>query len=113
MLIEAFVFRRSDVGGDDGSGFLLELFRESHAKGPVSFREGAGVGGAFSCAGGGGGGGNATGVILPERPCSALVESRDSRGGSLGRTIGAFPASRACQSGIHCCTTVLDSIPKE
>lgn len=101
--MEAFVWRRSVVGGDAGSGFLLELFRESHAKGPVSFLDGVGVGAgvAFSCAGGGGGGGgNATGAILPERPCRAPADSRDSRGGNFGRTLGAMhlPPSRETSS---------------
>lgn len=66
------MFRRSDTVVDDvESGFLLELFLDSHAKGPVSFLDaGAGFSCAgFSCAaGGGGGGGNLTGDILPERP---------------------------------------------
>lgn len=73
------MFRRSDiveVGGD--SGFLLELFRDSQAKGPVSFLgAAAGFSGAcFSCAAGAaGGGGNLTGDILPERPWIEAVES--------------------------------------
>lgn len=79
VAIEAPVFRRSDivdVGGD--SGFLLELFLDSQAKGPVSF---LGAGAGFSCAGfscavgGAGGGGNLTGDILPERPWTEAVES--------------------------------------
>jgi hypothetical protein len=101
VAIDAPVFRRSAVvvaaGGD--SGFLLELFLDSQAKGPVSFLVvvGAGAGAGFSCtAGGAGGGGNLTGDILPERPCSPLaefVESRESRGGSLGSMPAAFEPS--------------------
>lgn len=84
-MTDAFVFRLSVVGGGEDSGFLLELLRDNHEKGLVSFRAGAGAGVGFSCAGGGGGGGgNLTGDILPERPCKADVESRESRGGSLG-----------------------------
>jgi hypothetical protein len=99
VAMEAPVFRRSAVvvaaGGD--SGFLLELFRESHANGPVSFLDVGGGGAGFSCAAGGaGGGGNLTGDILPERPCSAVVESRESRGGSFGSTMGAFAPSADC-----------------
>jgi hypothetical protein len=99
VAIDAPVFRRSAVvvaaGGD--SGFLLELFLESHAKGPVSFLAVGGAGAGFSCtAGGAGGGGNFTGDILPERPCSPLaelVESRESRGGSFGSMPGALEPS--------------------
>jgi hypothetical protein len=71
VAIEAFVLLLS-VGGRGGdSAFLLVLFRESHEKGLVSFRVGAGAGSdaAFSSfAGGGGGGGNLTGDILPDKP---------------------------------------------
>lgn len=101
VAIEAPVFRREsvvvDAGGD--SGFLLELFRDSQAKGPVSFLDaGAGAGAGFSCAAGGaGGGGNLTGDILPERPCSAVVESWESRGGTFGREAGAFAPSAVGQ----------------
>lgn len=100
VAIDAPVLRRSAVvvvaGGD--SGFLLELFLESHAKGPVSFLvAGAGAGFSFSCtAGGAGGGGNFTGAIVPERPCrplAELVESRESRGGSLGSIPAALEPS--------------------
>lgn len=108
VAIDAPVFRLSAVvvaaGGD--SGFLLELFLDSHAKGPVSFLDvdGAGAGFSFSCtAGGAGGGGNFTGDILPERPCSPLaaefVESRESRGGSFGSVPGAFEPSVDRQLG--------------
>lgn len=84
VVTDAFVFRLSAVGGGEDSGFLLELFRDSHEKGLVSFLD-VGGGAGFSCAGGaGGGGGNLTGDILPERPCMADVESRESRGGNLG-----------------------------
>jgi hypothetical protein len=101
VAIEAPVFRRSAVvvavaAGND-SGFLLELFRASHANGPVSFLdvEGAGVG--FSCmAGGAGGGGKLTGDILPERPCSPVVESRESCGCSLGSMLGTLVPSADC-----------------
>jgi hypothetical protein len=79
VAIDAPVFRRSAVvvaaGGD--SGFLLELFLDSQAKGPVSFLV-------------------VVGDILPERPCSPLaefVESRESRGGSLGSMPAAFEPS--------------------
>jgi hypothetical protein len=106
VAMDAPVFRRSAVvvgaGGD--SGFLLELFRESHAKGPVSFLD-VGAGAGFSCtAGGAGGGGNFTGSILPERPCSPLaelVESRESRGGSLGRRPAALEPSAERQCGFR------------
>lgn len=85
VLIEALVFRLSATGGGEDSAFLLELFRDSHANGLVSFLEGGGAGAAFSCAGGaGGGGGNLTGDILPERPWVAPAEFRDSLFGSLG-----------------------------
>lgn len=98
VVIEALVFRLSATGGGEVSGFLLELLRDSHAKGLVSFREGAGAGIVFSCAGGGGGGGgNLTGDILPDRPCSAPVESRESRGGSLGSRFEAFAPSTTGQ----------------
>lgn len=96
VVIDALVLRRSVTGGGEDSGFLLELFRDNQAKGLVSFLAGAGAGAGFSCtAGGGGGGGNLTGDILPDRPCKALVESRESRGGSLGRRVGAFAAPPA------------------
>lgn len=98
VLIDEFVFRRSEVCTGGVSGFLLELFRDSHANGLVSFLEGAGAGAAFSwAAGGGGGGGNLTGDILPERPCRPFVESRDSRGGSFGCPLGFFAPSGICQ----------------
>jgi hypothetical protein len=104
VAMEAPVFRRSAVvvaaGGD--SGFLLELFRESHANGPVSFLDVGGAGAGFSCAAGGaGGGGNLTGDIVPERPCSPVVESRESRGGSFGSTLGALAPSVDCQRQGH------------
>jgi hypothetical protein len=103
VAIDAPVFRLSAVvvaaGGD--SGFLLELFLESHAKGPVSFLDVGGGGAGFSCtAGGGGGGGNFTGAIVPERPWSPLmelVESAEARGGSFGNWPGAFEPSVQCQ----------------
>ena len=96
--MEAFVFLLSVVesGGDSGC-FLLELFRESHEKGLVSFRVGAGGGGnelCFSGAGAGGGGGNLTGDILPDSPCSPLAESR---GGSLGGCPEVLAPSASCQ----------------
>lgn len=94
------MFRRPVVtGGGDVSGFLLELCRDNHAKGPVSFLvDGGGAGTDFSGAGGaGGGGGNLTGDILPDRPCSALVESRDSRGGSFGSILEVFVPSAGRQ----------------
>lgn len=99
---EEVVFLLSAVasGGDSGC-FLLELFRESHEKGPVSLREGAAGGGGseecFSEAGGGGGGGNLTGDILPDRPWRLPVESR---GGSVGGppSSGLFAASGKRQS---------------
>ena len=104
VAMEAPVFRRSAVlvtaGGD--SGFLLELFRESHANGPVSFLDVGGAGAGFSCkAGGAGGGGNLTGDITPERPCNPVVESRESRGGSFGSMLGAFAPSVDCQPQNH------------
>jgi hypothetical protein len=92
-LIEAVVFRRSAEGGAVASAFLFEVFRESHEKGLVSFRETAGGGAAFSWVGGGGGGGNLTGDILPDKPCIALVESRESLGGSFGSRPEAFAPS--------------------
>ena len=98
---EVLVFLLSAVGsGGDPGCFLLELFRESHEKGLVSFRVGAAGGGGsevcFSEAGGGGGGGNWTGDILPDRPCRPLAESRD---GSLGAPEGSglLAASEYCQ----------------
>lgn len=93
VVTDAFVFLLSVVGGGEDSGFLLELLRDNHENGLVSFREGAGAGATFSCAGGGGGGGNLTGDIRPERPCIADVESRESRGGSLGRGPAGFAPS--------------------
>jgi hypothetical protein len=98
VAMDALVFLRSVVesGGDSGC-FCFELFRESHENGLVSFRVGAGGGAGnelcFSFSGGGGGGGNLTGDILPERPCSPLVESR---GGRVGGRSGLFAASRKC-----------------
>lgn len=83
------MLRRSAIVVATDSGFLLELFRDSHAKGLVSFLDVGGGGAAFSCtAGGWGGGGNLTGDILPDRPWSALlVESRESRGGNFGSVV--------------------------
>jgi hypothetical protein len=97
VLIEAPVFLRSDTGGGETSAFLLELLRDSHANGLVSFRATGGAGMGFSCAGGGGGGGNLTGGIAPEKPCSEVVESRESRGGSLGAGAVGFATSVYCQ----------------
>jgi hypothetical protein len=97
VLIEAFVFRRSVVDGMADSVFLLDVFRDNHEKGLVSLRETAGGGADFSWAGGGGGGGNLTGDILPDKPCIALVESRESLGGSLGSRPEAFAPSVQCQ----------------
>jgi hypothetical protein len=95
VAIEAFVFLLSveDRGGD--SGFLLELFRDSHEKGLVSFLVvGGGKEICFSTAeGAGGGGGNLTGDILPESPCRPVME--DARGGSFGRIEEAFAAPSA------------------
>jgi hypothetical protein len=99
VAIEAPVFRRSavDVAAGVDSGFLLELFRESHANGPVSFLDVEGAGAGFSCtAGGAGGGGKLTGDILPERPCSPVVESRESRGGSFDSMLGTLAPSADC-----------------
>lgn len=80
---------------------MLELFRESHANGLVSFRvTGAGGAGFSRAAGGGGGGGNLTGDIWPDRPCSPLadaVESLESRGGNLGNRPASFVPSIASQ----------------
>jgi hypothetical protein len=101
VFIEAFVFRRSVVVAGCASAFLLEEFRDNHENGLVSFRETGGGGAAFSCAGGGGGGGNLTGDILPERPCNAVVESRESLGGSLGTTPAAFAPSVQSQTVPH------------
>ena len=97
VAIEAPVCRFSavEVGGAD-SGFLLELFLDSHANGPVSFLVGAGAG-FSSVAGGAGGGGNLTGDIRPERPCSEPVESWEARGGSFGTEPGVFVPSTSCQ----------------
>jgi hypothetical protein len=93
-LIEVVVFRRSAEVGAEGSAFLFEVLRDSHEKGLVSFRETDGGGADFSWAGGGGGGGgNLTGDILPDKPCIALVESRESLGGSFGSTAEAFAPS--------------------
>lgn len=98
--MEALVFRRSERGGEAASGFLLELFRDNHENGPVSFLVGAGEGSGFSGAGGvGGGGANLTGDIRPERPCG--VESRLSRGGNLGSRLGAFAPSATSQLSDH------------
>lgn len=91
MFIEAFVLRRSVVVAGV-SAFCFEEFRDSHENGLVSFRDGGG-GAGFSLAGGGGGGGNFTGDILPDRPCIADVESRESRGGSLGSGLLFFAPS--------------------
>lgn len=91
MFIEAFVLRRSDVVCGV-SVFCFEELRDNHENGLVSLREGGG--GGFSEAGGGGGGGNFTGDILPERPC---VESRESRGGSLGSGLVLFAPSASGQ----------------
>lgn len=95
VAIDAFVFRRSPDGGGEGSVFLLELLRESHEKGLVSFLDTGGADIVFSwIAGGGGGGGNLTGDIRPDRPCVALaVESRESRGGNLGADPVVFALS--------------------
>ena len=80
---------------------MLELFRESHANGLVSFLDtGAGGAGFSWTAGGGGGGGNLTGDIWPDRPCSPLaeaVESLESRGGSLGSRSESFVPSASGQ----------------
>jgi hypothetical protein len=94
---EEFVFLRSDVGMGGDSTFCFELFRDSHAKGPVSFRVGAEGGGrelCFSCAGGAdGGGGNLTGDIFPERPCKPSPVLEWFRGGSFGKGPGSFSFS--------------------
>lgn len=93
VAMEAPVFLRSVIVVDDGgdSDFLLVLFLDSHAKGPVSFLDVVGgfsgaveaaeaveaveAAGAAGAAGGAGGGGNLTGDILPERPWIEAVES--------------------------------------
>lgn len=99
--MEALVLRRSARGKGGEPGFLLELFRDSHAKGLVSFLVTAGGGAGFSWrTGGGGGGGYLTGDIWPDRPCKPLaeaVESRESRGGSFGSRLGALEASAVGQ----------------
>lgn len=62
--IEALVLRRSARGRGGDPGFLLELLRDSHANGLVSFLVTAGGGAGFPwTTGGGGGGGNLTGDI--------------------------------------------------
>lgn len=95
VLIDAFVFLRSDVDAGGVSAFLLELFLDNHEKGLVSFRATGGAGVAFSwTAGGCGGGGNLTGDILPDRPWVPPVESRESLGGSLGAAPEAFAPSK-------------------
>jgi hypothetical protein len=98
---EEVVFLRSavDNGGDSGS-FLLDVVRESHEKGLVSFLEVDDGGGndacfsfSFSGTGGAAGGGeNLTGDMLPESPCSPLAESRPRVGSS------ATPSSRDTSS---------------
>jgi len=55
--MDALVFRRPAEVAGAGSGFLLELFRDSHAKGLVSFLDDVGGGAAFSGAAEGCGGG--------------------------------------------------------
>lgn len=90
------MFRLSVTGGGDDSGFLLELFRDSHANGLVSFLAGGGAGTTFSCTGGGGGG-NLTGDILPERPWVAPAEFLEFRGGSFGSGPVVFAPSAECQ----------------
>lgn len=107
VAMEAPVFLRSvivvDAGGD--SDFLLVLFLDSHAKGPVSFLDVVGgfsgaveAVGAAGAAGGAGGGGNLTGDILPERPWIEAVESWESRSGAFGTEPGAFAPSAVGQS---------------
>jgi hypothetical protein len=105
VFIEALVFRRSVVVVGWASAFLLDEFRDNHEKGLVSFRPTGGGGTDFSGTGGaGGGGGNLTGDILPDSPCIALVESRESLGGSLGATLAVFAPSVQRQLQVDMCT---------
>lgn len=96
VFIDAFVFRRSATGAGGDSAFLFDEFRDSHENGLVNLRATAGGGADFSSLGGGGGGGNLTGDILPDKPCTALVESRESLGGNFGNSPGVFAASVQC-----------------
>lgn len=110
VVIEAFVFLRSETtGGGEDSGFLLEVFRDSHEKGLVSFLATAGVGVGFSKVGGaGGGGGYFTGDTLPDRPWMEVVESRESRGGNRGGGPVVFvPSAQILASGRDFCQTSL------
>lgn len=111
VAIDAFVFLRSPDGGGEGSAFLLELLRDSHENGLVNLRVTGGAGADFSCAaGGGGGGGNLTGDILPDRPCIALVESRDSLGGSFGADVDFPPSSSSETSSMSDVTDILCAV---
>jgi len=48
VFIEAFVFRRSDVGRGGDSAFLFEVLRDNQENGLVSFLETEGGGADFS-----------------------------------------------------------------
>lgn len=92
------MFRRSAVVAGAASGFLLEVFRDNHAKGLVSFLEDVGGGAIFSGATVGcGGEWCLTEDVLPGRPWMSLAKSRDPRRGRLGCVVEVLALSETCQ----------------